>query len=232
MDEGIRIALVSSLRAVRKGLRSMLAEIEVAGQAAPGHGSVLHIVAEAASLVELVQQDLTLDILLITEEAMVTVSLERLVENEIGAPAILVLSGELQPLQVLQKLSLRSWGVVWLDATSEELYAAIQAVHQGLLVISPGLVQQSVDLPGLWQGRFRPAEGIDRGGAPIVRLTEREKDVLQCLAQGLANKQIAIQLGISEHTVKFHISSLYNKMGVTSRAEAVRYGIQFGLVLL
>jgi NarL family two-component system response regulator YdfI len=55
---------------------------------------------------------------------------------------------------------------------------------------------------------------------------------LQLLAQGLANKQIAISLGISEHTVKFHVSSLYAKLGATNRTEAVRLGIQSGLVLL
>jgi len=55
---------------------------------------------------------------------------------------------------------------------------------------------------------------------------------LQLLAHGLANKQIAIRLGISEHTVKFHISSIYAKLGVTNRTEAVRVGVQRGLVFL
>jgi DNA-binding NarL/FixJ family response regulator len=63
-------------------------------------------------------------------------------------------------------------------------------------------------------------------------LTERENQVLQLLAYGLANKQIALRLGISEHTVKFHISSIYNKLGTTNRTEAVRAGVQRGLVLI
>ena len=56
--------------------------------------------------------------------------------------------------------------------------------------------------------------------------------MLQLLAQGLANKQIALALGISEHTVKFHISSIYAKLGATNRAEAVRLGVLRGLIVL
>ena len=63
-------------------------------------------------------------------------------------------------------------------------------------------------------------------------LTDREIEVLQLLAQGLANKQIAQTLNISTHTVKFHVSSIYNKLGATNRTEAVRNGVQNGLILL
>lgn len=246
MTESIRIALVSSLRAVRIGLRELLAQAGTGSEAAPDGGRELRIgeagaapdggqeltiVVEAASLAEIVLQALSLDLLLITEEALDPIDLERLVEIEVGVLAILVLSAGLRPFQVLQKLSVRAWGMVWLDASSDELWAAIQAVHQGLLVISPGIIHETADLPNLLQGRSRPSSGRDEGGYPAARLTEREKDVLQCLAQGLANKQIALQLGISEHTVKFHVSSIYTKLGVTNRTEAVRNGIQQGLIL-
>ena len=63
-------------------------------------------------------------------------------------------------------------------------------------------------------------------------LTGRERQVLQLTAQGLANKQIAVSLEISENTVKFHLSSLYAKLGVTSRTEAVRAGARRGWVVL
>jgi DNA-binding NarL/FixJ family response regulator len=63
-------------------------------------------------------------------------------------------------------------------------------------------------------------------------LTEREVEVLQLLAQGLANKQIAQLLNISANTVKFHVSSIYTKLGATNRTEAVRLGLQSGLILL
>jgi DNA-binding NarL/FixJ family response regulator len=70
------------------------------------------------------------------------------------------------------------------------------------------------------------------GEAPIEALTERELQVLQLLAQGLANKQIAITLGISDHTVKFHVSGIYAKLGAASRTEAVRLGVRQGLIVL
>jgi DNA-binding NarL/FixJ family response regulator len=66
----------------------------------------------------------------------------------------------------------------------------------------------------------------------VEQLTARELQVLQLLARGLANKQIALQMGISEHTVKFHVSSIYARLGVSSRTEAVRLGVQQGLVIL
>ena len=63
-------------------------------------------------------------------------------------------------------------------------------------------------------------------------LTERESEVLGLVAKGLANKQIAVALGISEHTVKFHVSSIYSKLNVTNRTEAVREGLRGGWVAL
>jgi DNA-binding CsgD family transcriptional regulator len=66
----------------------------------------------------------------------------------------------------------------------------------------------------------------------VEPLTPREMEVIQLMAQGLANKQIALALGISEHTVKFHLSSLYAKLGISSRTEAVKRGIELGLISL
>jgi DNA-binding NarL/FixJ family response regulator len=66
----------------------------------------------------------------------------------------------------------------------------------------------------------------------IPDLTERELEVLNLLAEGYANKQISLELEISEHTVKFHVSSIYTKLNVSNRAEAVRLGIQNGLIAI
>jgi DNA-binding NarL/FixJ family response regulator len=66
----------------------------------------------------------------------------------------------------------------------------------------------------------------------VEALTEREAQVLQKLAQGMANKQIAAALGISEHTVKFHVSAIYSKLGATNRTEAVRIGVRQGMIIL
>jgi DNA-binding CsgD family transcriptional regulator len=66
----------------------------------------------------------------------------------------------------------------------------------------------------------------------VESLTSREQEVLEHIAAGLSNRQIASALGISEHTVKFHVSALLGKLGVSSRAAAIRHGLRRGLVTL
>lgn len=114
-----------------------------------------------------------------------------------------------------------------MDSQGEELLAAVQALHNRMIVAAPELIASLVQGVG-FRAMFRTApEEIN-----IRALTERESQVLQLLAKGLANKQIAGVLGISEHTVKFHISSIYSKLGVTSRTEAARTGVLHGLIIL
>ena len=115
-------------------------------------------------------------------------------------------------------------GLLPLSASENEILAAVTALSEGLWVGAPGLM-------GALLRRPAPVElsGPEPGAEAV---TQREMDVLQCIAQGLANKQIAVNLGISEHTVKFHLSSLYAKLGATNRTEAVRIGMQRGLVVL
>jgi DNA-binding NarL/FixJ family response regulator len=107
------------------------------------------------------------------------------------------------------------WGALPLDASAEELGAAIRALSAGLVVASAQLLAIS--------GTGTPTEGP---------LTEREAEVLGLLSKGLANKQIALELGISEHTVKFHVSSVYAKLNASSRTQAVREGLRLGLIIL
>ena len=100
------------------------------------------------------------------------------------------------------------------NASEDELGAAVRALGEGLWVGAPALLRNLLRRPSV-------VEVSDT--EPLTDpLTGREIEVLQMMASGLANKQIAISLGISEHTVKFHLSSLYAKFGVTSRTEAVR----------
>ena len=95
------------------------------------------------------------------------------------------------------------------------MVAAIHALSQGLIVGAPTLLFESENEP------------LERGP-----LTDRESEVIGLLAKGLANKQIAAALGISEHTVKFHVSSIYSKLNVTNRTEAVREGLRGGWIAL
>jgi DNA-binding NarL/FixJ family response regulator len=132
-----------------------------------------------------------------------------------GTQAAILLLGEDQvDVQAMKRLA-RVWGILPADSSAEELTAAIHALSQGLIVGAPALLFESESGP------------LERGP-----LTERESEVLGLLAKGLANKQIAVALGISEHTVKFHVSSIYQKLNVTNRTEAVREGLRGGWIAL
>jgi two-component system, NarL family, response regulator YdfI len=110
------------------------------------------------------------------------------------------------------------------DAPSEEIVSAIQGVHSGLVLMDTAVMQ------GL--ARHVHVEDADSAPEAFDELPPREIEILRMLAEGLGNKQIALQLGISEHTVKFHISSILDKLGASSRTEAVTSGIRMGLILL
>jgi two-component system, NarL family, response regulator YdfI len=107
--------------------------------------------------------------------------------------------------------------------THNELIAALHAVTSGLIVMHPSTIAA---IPHAAVNTSRSTEEW------VEALTKREKEVLQMLAAGLGNKEIAAKLNISDHTAKFHVGSILGKLGVSTRAEAVAMGIRRGLVLL
>lgn len=118
------------------------------------------------------------------------------------------------------------------DVSPEQLVAALQAAANGLLVLHPAQVAAQVTTNGFGSG---PGSGPARSRELhelAEPLTPRESEVLQMLAGGLGNKEIAAKLAISEHTVKFHVASILGKLGAATRTEAVSLGIRRGLVLL
>ena len=113
------------------------------------------------------------------------------------------------------------------DISPDQLVAALEAVRSGLLVLHPTQVPARASANGFASSPTRPPELEELAEA----LTPRESEVLQMLASGLGNKEIAAKLAISEHTVKFHVASILGKLGASSRTEAVSLGIRRGLVL-
>jgi two-component system, NarL family, nitrate/nitrite response regulator NarL len=107
-------------------------------------------------------------------------------------------------------------GVLAPDATAEQLDAALRAVVAGLLVRSAATQEPR---------GFAPAEDV-----PL--LTPREREILALIGDGLSNKAMARRLGISVHTVKFHLEALFAKLDATSRAEAVAKGLRGGVIEL
>jgi two-component system, NarL family, response regulator YdfI len=110
------------------------------------------------------------------------------------------------------------------DASSAEILWAIQTANSGLFLLNQDATHELM-------ARFG-SEPLSESREYRDELTEREIQILRKLAEGLGNKQIASSLAISEHTVKFHISSILDKLGASSRTEAVTIGIRMGLVLL
>ena len=154
---------------------------------------------------------------------LASVSSARLLESK-STFAILFLTDEIESIRGVLNSNARAWGVLSPDATEDELVAAVRALGEGLWVGAPVLVQSLIRMAGRRESSSE--ESL------VEPLTVREMEVIQLMAQGLANKQIALSLGISEHTVKFHLSSLYAKLGISSRTEAVKRGIELGLISL
>jgi len=222
----IRIIVVAPSPVVRIGIRALLGDPITIGNAfatAMESKSGIEIVGEAQDL-QTLNTDLQADILIITEDIASQVDLHGVAEDYKGELGLLLLSNEPIKSNILSDLNFRNWGLLPLEASAEQLQAAIHAVAAGLLVSLPTLVSSE-------SSSFIFTEKQEDDNL-VNSLTEREAEVLQLLADGLANKQIALQLGISEHTAKFHVSSIYSKLDVTIRAEAVRKGIQQGLVTL
>ena len=109
------------------------------------------------------------------------------------------------------------------DAPASEMIAAIEAVAAGLVALEPADLNALLPAPR--------AERTMLGDAGEA-LTPRELDVFAMIAEGAGNKAIAWKLGISEHTVKFHVASIMSKLNAASRTEAVATGIRRGLIML
>lgn len=143
------------------------------------------------------------------------------VENK---QAVLFLAEGQSEIQEILKQDLSTWGVLPINASEDELSTAIHALAEGLWVGSPGLIREFL--------RPIPSMATGEKELSLQALTPREKEVLQMASQGFANKQIAELMGISEHTIKFHLSSLYAKLRVTNRTEALRAGVINGLIVM
>ena len=124
--------------------------------------------------------------------------------------------------QVLQALQAVASGFALKDAEPEAIIRAIEAVMSGNRVMASQVAQRVLEM---LTGARSPKEFYDG-------LTAREVEILALMASGLANKQVAYKLGISEKTVRNHISNMYEKLGIYDRTQAVLYAVRKGLVEL
>ncbi|MDF2774343.1 MAG: two component LuxR family transcriptional regulator [Geminicoccaceae bacterium] len=141
------------------------------------------------------------------------------------APAIVVVANDTSGAWVSEALRAGVRGIVTRDATPAEIVTAVEAAAAGLVTLPAEVATALVSAT-------RPTTAVRAAANTAQPLTRRELEVLGMLAEGLANKNIAARLGISEHTVKTHVASILAKFDAYSRAEAVAVGVRRGLILL
>lgn len=213
----IRVFIVAASPLARAGLENLLA-----ARGAQVAGSIAAIDALADSL-----SDAAPDVVLVDSSGEPFESaLESIVASGLAADAAVVVIGDgLSATASAEALRAGIRAALPADISPDQLVAALEAVASGLVVLHPSHTAEAI-----------PAGSGSASGAALEELAEsltrREVEVLQMLAGGLSNKEIAARLNISDHTVKFHVASILGKLGAASRTEAVSIGIRRGLVLL
>ena len=201
----IRIVLVDDHPVVRAGLGALLAgqpDLSVVGEA-DGLSQALSVVT--AERPEVVLMDLSLGTTG-PGGAEATAALRALPEP----PEVLVLTTYDTESDILRALEAGARGYLLKDAPPEELFAGIRATARGETVLAPSVA----------------ATVVRRATPGAITITEREVEVLELLARGLGNKELARELFVSEATVKSHLSHIYAKLGVDTRAGAVAAAIE------
>jgi DNA-binding NarL/FixJ family response regulator len=199
----IRVLIVDDHAVVRRGIEQVLATaegIEVAGSAADGAEAVEQ---SAALHPDIVLMDLSmpeLDGIEATRQVLAAASSD---ERELR---VVVLTSFTEQRRVLDALEAGASGYILKDATPDEVIAAIRAAHAGGAPLDPTAARVLLD--------------AQRAQHPVRNLSRRESEVLGLVATGLANKQIARRLGISERTVKAHLTAVFQQLGVTDRTQA------------
>lgn len=166
------------------------------------------------------------------------VELARRVASSVGRSArLLVLDDDPAAADGLLDLPIAARGLIPARASAAQIVAASAAIDAGLVVL-PGWLRNVPQRPTAPANRIAEVTldvDQDDGSTALPvdeALTPRERQVLELLVEGLSNRRIAAALGISEHTVKFHVASIYGKLRASSRAELVRRALRRGLVTL
>ena len=208
MTRPISVLIVDDHPVVRRGLRVLLEVqdgIEVAGEAGDG-GTALALAAEHAPDVIL------LDLKLPGMDGIAVLGELRARDS---AARVLVLTSATEPASASLAVRSGAAGVVYKDVDPDALVRAIRSVHDGHLLLAPEAAGSLVRTAAGWN----PAAGLDA-------LTSREREVLAEIAKGRSNREIARALGVSEKTVKAHVSSVLAKLGVQDRTQAALVAVR------
>jgi NarL family two-component system response regulator LiaR len=220
MPEPIRILLVDDHAVVREGLRAFLAlqdGFEIVGEAADGEEAI-----ERAA--ELAPDVVLMDLVMPKLDGVSAMRELRRQGSTASKARVIVLTSFLDDDRLLAALEAGAAGYLLKNSQPAELARAIRAAHAGDAVIDPTAAARLVSA---LSDEERPRSGAERS---LEQLTNRERDVLALIARGRSNKRIALELGISEKTVKTHVGHMLAKLGVTDRTQAAVLAVQHGLV--
>ena len=210
MNKPIRVMLVDDHTMVRKGLVTFLKVfdyLELVGEADNG--------ADAIKLCGKVLPDVILMDMVMPDMDGATAT--TLIRQKYPQVQILVLTSFKEGDLIKKALEAGAIGYLLKDVLADDLARAIRAAHAGRATLSPEAAQSLVETTNL-----PPTPGLD--------LTEREREVLVLMVEGLSNSQIAAKLGVSSSTIKSHVSNVLSKLGVTSRTEAVSLALRNRIV--
>lgn len=208
-----RVVIAASSAVVRAGLESLLATVpmfQVVGS--------FSIDMAAAQLEDLEPDVVLLDLESISDESM-SLAIE---SGAVPVRSARIILTDAENFAVINQSGVRA--LLPRDASSEEIIAALQAAATGLIALHPDAFDYLLS-------RIRSGERSELAFSDPI-LSPREIEILRMIAEGLGNKEIASKLRISDHTVKFHISSIFAKLGAANRAEAVTLGIRQGLIMV
>lgn len=209
MPDPIRVLIVDDHAVVRQGLKAFLRtqdDIEFVGEAANGE--------EAIGQVKVLEPDVILmDLVMPGMDGITT--MKRLREGGTEA-RVIVLTSFSEDAQVVAAVKAGASGYLLKDVSPQDLIAAIRGVHSGEAQLHPSIAAK------LMQEVAEPSTARQKADA----LTARELEVLRALARGMANKEIAVELGVAEKTVKTHVSAILRKLQVADRTQAALYAVR------
>jgi len=210
----IRILLAEDHVVVRQSIRQFLDrehDLEVVGEASEG--------LEAVQLAIQLKPDVV--VMDVAMPKLNGIEATKQIKASLPSTAILALTAYDFDEYVFALLEAGAAGYLLKDVSQHELINAIRAVHRGESVLHPAIASKVV-------ARFRQSAAKPGSDEKLGLLSEREVEVLKMAARGMSNKEIASEISLSLRTVEAHIGSIFNKLGVGSRTEAVVYGLKKG----